>query len=313
MNSTSGKLGGRLWVIAAALLWSTSGVFAKASLFDAWPAETRGIVLAFWRGFFAMLVLAPGVRRPRWNPVLVPMVVCFTAMNVSYLTAMTWTTAANAIWLQSTAPWWVFLFSTLAFREPVVRRDLVPLAFGLLGVGTILGFEFAHSQGLARGGVALGLFSGAAYAGVVVSMRRLREENSPWLVALNHAVAVLAILPWVIAAGRWPSPMQWLVLAGFGVFQMAIPYLCLIRGLRSIGAQEAVAIGLLEPVLNPIWVYLAWRREAPAAWTIAGAGLILLGLLLRYVVWEIVWPVSDEPGKTVKPFRPGKRLNGGMR
>ena len=309
MNSTSGKLRGRLWVIGAALLWSSSGLFAKAPIFDAWPVETRGMILAFWRGFFAMLVLAPGVRRPRWSWFLVPMVICFTAMNLSYLTAMTRTTAANAIWLQSTAPWWVFLFSALVFREPVVRRDLVPLVFGMLGVGTILGFEFAHSQGLARGGVACGLLAGATYAGVVICMRQLCHENSAWLVALNHAVAVVAILPWAVAFGRWPSLTQLLVLAGFGVLQMAIPYLFLIRGLRSVSAQEAVAIGLLEPVLIPVWVFLAWR-EVPAPWTIAGAGLILLGLALRYVVWELLWPagpteetpipVTDEPIPTTK-------------
>jgi drug/metabolite transporter (DMT)-like permease len=290
---------GRLWVIAAALMWSSSGLFAKAPIFDAWPVETRGMILAFWRGFFAMLVLAPSVRRPRWSWFLVPMVICFTAMNLSYLTAMTRTTAANAIWLQSSAPWWVFLFSALVFREPVVRRDLVPLVFGLLGVGTILGCEFAYSQGLARGGVAWGLFSGAAYAGVVICIRQLRHENSPWLVALNHAVAVAAILPWVVAVGHRPSLGQLLVLAGFGALQMAIPYLCLIRGLRSVSAQEAVAIGLLEPVLIPVWVFLAWR-EVPAWWTIAGAGLILLGLLLRYVVWEMLWPAGPgEPSPAI--------------
>ncbi len=296
MKFTSGKFRGRLWVIAAALMWSSSGLFAKAPIFDAWPVEARGMLLAFWRGFFAMLVLAPSVRRPRWNWFLVPMVICFTAMNLSYLTAMTRTTAANAIWLQSTAPWWVFLFSVLVFREPVVRRDLVPLVFGILGVGTILGFEFAHSQGLVRGGVVWGLFSGATYAGVVICIRQLRHENSPWLVALNHAVAVVAILPWVVALGRWPSLVQLLVLAGFGALQMAIPYLCLIRGLRSVSAQEAVAIGLLEPVLIPVWVFLAWR-EVPAPWTIAGAGLILVGLVLRYVVWELLWPAgpAEEP------------------
>ena len=73
------------------------------------------------------------------------------------------------------------------------------------------------------------------------------------------------------------------VLGGFGLFQMALPYVIFARGLRSITSQEATVIGLLEPVLLPVWVYLAWG-EVPAPWTVIGGGLILAGLLLRYGV-----------------------------
>lgn len=283
---------GRLAVLGAALLWSTSGLFAKSPIFAEWPVEVRGPMLAFWRAVFASLILLPTIRRPRWRWLLLPLVFCFAAMNVTYLTAMTRTTAANAIWLQSTAPWWVFAFSVLLFHEPVARRDLVPLGFGILGVSTILGCEFAHSQGIARSGAAFGLASGVFYAGVVVFMRQLRQENSPWLVALNHAVAALVLLPWVVWLGRWPSPAQLAVLVGFGVFQMALPYLLLIRGLRAVGSVEVMGIGLIEPVLIPLWVFLVWG-ERPAWWTILGAGMILAGLLLRYALVELFRPVNS--------------------
>jgi drug/metabolite transporter (DMT)-like permease len=68
---------------------------------------------------------------------------------------------------------------------------------------------------------------------------------------------------------------------------MGVPYLCMIRGLRTISSQEAVAIALLEPVLNPFWVFL-FGLETPHWWTVAGASLILVGLVLRYVVFEWV-------------------------
>jgi drug/metabolite transporter (DMT)-like permease len=281
-----GKLMGRLAVLGAALLWSTSGLFAKSPIFLDWPVELRGPMLAFWRAVFASLILMPTIRRPRWRGLLVPLVLCFAAMNVTYLTAMTRTTAANAIWLQSTAPWWVFLLSVFLFHEPVARRDLVPLVFGVLGVGTILGFELANSQGIARSGALLGLASGGFYAGVVVLMRQLRTENSPWLVALNHAVAAVTLLPWVLWFGRWPSPTQLLVVAGFGIFQMALPYLLLIRGLRVVTSVEAMGIGLIEPVVIPFWVFLAWG-ERPDWWTMLGAAMILTGLFLRYILAEL--------------------------
>ncbi len=277
------KLAGRLSVVAAAILWSSSGLFAKWPIFDVWPASTRGVQLAFWRAFFAALVLLPTVRRPRWRIGLVPLAIAFTLMNVTYLTAMSRTTAANAIWLQSTCPWWVFLFSVLLFRAPIVRRDLIPLAFGVVGVGTILLFEV---RGQARFGVACGLAAGISYAGVVVCMRQLRSENSPWLVALNHAVAALILAPWVFQFGYRPTTLQFAALAAFGALQMALPYLLLIRGLRAISSQEAVAIGMVEPILIPCWAFLI-RGEVPAPWTIVGASLILVGLVLRYVVLEL--------------------------
>jgi len=281
-SSAPGKLAGRLWVVAAALMWSSSGLFVKAPLFEQWSDSIRGPLLAFWRAVFAALVLMPMIRRPRWQRDLVPLTFSFAAMNVMYVTAMTLTTAANAIWLQYTAPWWVFVIGVVLLREPIERRDLIPLGFAVLGVGTILAFEI---RGEAQLGVALGLASGVAFAGVMVFMRRLRAENAAWLVALNHAVAALVLLPWVACCGVWPSVGQLAVLAGFGAFQMALPYLCLSRGLRAISSQEAVGIALLEPVLVPVWVFLAWG-EAPRSWTIVGASLILAGLLLRYVLIE---------------------------
>ena len=276
------KLVGRLSVLAAAVLWSSSGLFAKWPIFDAWPASTRGLTLAFWRAVFAAMILAPTVRGARWRWGLVPLAIAFTLMNVSYLTAMSHTTAANAIWLQSTCPWWVFLFSVFLFREPIVRRDLIPLGFGVLGVSTILLFEL---QGQAAFGAACGLAAGISYAGVVVLMRHLRDENSSWLVALNHAVAALILLPWVWQFGHWPTPPQLAALAAFGILQMALPYLLLLRALRAISSQETVAIGMVEPILIPVWAYLI-RGEVPAPWTFFGACMILVGLTIRYVICE---------------------------
>ena len=84
-----------------------------------------------------------------------------------------------------------------------------------------------------------------------------------------------------LAAHGRRSPSWWYWPAS--ALQMAAPYLFMMRGLQSVSPQEAVGIGLLEPVLLPLWVLLVWG-EVPAWWTVAGAALILAGLLLRYFV-----------------------------
>ncbi|MHB8901292.1 MAG: DMT family transporter [Thermoguttaceae bacterium] len=278
-------MAGRLYVLAAALLWSLCGLFARAPVFDDWSVAQRGLLFAFWRAAFVAMVLLPTIRRPRFRSLLVPLTISFALMNATYLSAISLTTPANAIWLQSAAPWWVFIISVFVFREPVSRQDLVPLAFGMAGVGTILVFEIVAHPGQNLVGIACGIISGVAYGGVVFFMGKLNGENAPWLVALNHAVAAAVMFPLVVWFGLWPSPVELLVLAAFGVFQMAIPYVLLIHGLRSIRAQEAVSIGLIEPVLMPLWTWWIWGVSA-AWWTILGGALILIGLLCRYVFFS---------------------------
>jgi len=279
MPSPRGALAGRLLVVLAAVLWSTGGAFAKAPVFDDWPPEQRGLVMAFWRALFAGLCLAPLVRRPRVSLLLVPMTLAFAAMNVTYLVAMSYTTAANVIWLQMTSPIWVFLFAAVVLREPAGRRDWVLLAFAMAGVGTILWFEM---QSPSRIGVALALASGGLYATVVLFVRRLRAEDSAWLATLNLLVTAAVLLPYMLVDGRWPTGGQWPTLVAFGFLQIGLPYVLFAQALRRISSQEAAGIGLLEPILLPVWVYLIWG-ERTSNWTLAGASLILAGLLLRYL------------------------------
>lgn len=124
----------RFLVLTAALLWSLSGFFVKAPALEGWP----GPVIAFWRAAFACVVLWPLVRRPSWTWKLIPMTAMFAGMNYSYLTAMAQGSAANAIWLQCTAPVWVLLVGVLVFRERSVWRDWLLVGFVAAGVGVIL-------------------------------------------------------------------------------------------------------------------------------------------------------------------------------
>ncbi len=270
----------RVTVLIAALLWSTGGFFAKADIFSDWPAESRGVLLAFWRALFAGAVLLPFVRRASWDWRMAPMALAFTGMNVNYMSAVGLTTAANAIWLQSTAPLWVLLIGIWLGLDRPALRDVVMLATALAGIGLILANEVF---GEALVGVICGLAAGVFYALVVVFMRLLRGHDGTWLVALNHLVAACLLGPYVLANHSVPSGVQLGWLAAFGVLQMALPYVLFARGLRTISSQEATAIALVEPVLLPIWVWLSWG-ERPAWWTLAGGAIIFIGLSVRY------WP-----------------------
>jgi DME family drug/metabolite transporter len=268
---------GRLLVFTAAVLWSTSGFFAKAKTFDGWP----GGLLACWRALFASLVILPLVRRPQWSWWLVPMVVCFVAMMWSYLTAMRMGQAATAIWLQSTAPVWALLVGVGFFGERFHRRDGVLTLLGLAGVGVILYFELGGSQSSA---VIFGLASGVFYAAVIICLRQLRHVDAAWLAFVNHGCTVLCLAPYLYFcdASHWPQGVQWIYLIAFGALQIGIPYVLFAQGLRDVSGHEAGGIALIEPVLVPIWTWLAWgERISPHV--LCGAALIFVGLAWRYL------------------------------
>jgi drug/metabolite transporter (DMT)-like permease len=292
-------LTGRLCIVAAALLWSTSGLFTKAPLFDDWPLEQRAVLLAFWRALFAGLSILPLVRRPSWDWRIAPLVACFACMSLSYMAAVTLNTAGNAIWLQSTAPLWVLLYTLILCRrqridgqsiraQDIERRDLSTLAFAAAGLGLILIFELSRGSGSgsldqSRWGVMFGLTAGACYGAVVMFLSALRRLDATWLVALAQLGTAAVLAPWALSLGREPNLWQMVTLAAFGALQIALPYLLFARGLRSVPSQEASLIGLLEPLLVPAWVLFVLGNDETRWWTAAGGGLILAGLASRYL------------------------------
>src|SRR5690606_12742532 len=148
------------------------------------------------------------------------MAATFAAMCFTFLSSLSLTTAANTIWLQYTAPWWIFIIGTLVLKQPALRRDMLTLAVGAAGVGLILFHEARGTSGPAQWGVVLGLVSAVFYAGVVLFLRSLRAEDTAWLIVVNLLTTALIAAPWALSTGIWPSGWQWPLLLGFSFFQM---------------------------------------------------------------------------------------------
>ena len=280
----------RLLLVAAAVLWSTSGLFVKSPPLEQLPIADRGPLLACFRTLFAAIVLLPFVCRAdvRWHRMLVPTALSFALMNVLFVTAMTRTTAAAAIFLQYTATVWAAALGAFFLRERIDRGTLVALVCAVAGIGWIVAAE-SSSEHFTGNLIALG--SGAAYAGVVIGLRALRTEGAAWLVTLNHAVAGLVLLPWILGRGVTLDPLQWGLVALLGIVQMGLPYLLFARAVRAVTAQEAALVTLLEPILNPGWVWLFWGETPPPS-TIIGGAFILGGLALRYTIFRPARPLA---------------------
>lgn len=278
---------GRLCIVVAALMWSTSGAFTKVLTqptgweLDQPPVDV--LMIACLRVLFASAVLVPFLR-PRdlsFRPAMLLMAACFAVMNASFVAALGWGTAANAIVLQYTAPMWMFVASVWLLGEPADRASLAAVVSGTAGIAVIVAGGWQAGE-LAV--VGIGLLSGLAYAGVVICLRLLRHDSSRWLVVLNLSASGLVLVPLVIRMNA-PTGGQLVVLFLYGAVQMAIPYWLMARGLRSVSPQEAGIITLLEPLLNPLWAWLV-SGEQPHWYTLLGGIFILGGLVWRY------WPRS---------------------
>lgn len=271
---------GRLLLVAAAVLWSVIGVAVKSPLLRDVPGPMFAGCRALTAGLFLLPFIRPSMIRFRWA--LIPLAVCFASMNVLFIVATQETTAAAAIFLQNTASLWAMLFGVFVLRERVVRGNVVALMFGLTGIAWIV---YSDWQGERFTGNAVALMSGVTYAGVIISLRALRGESPLWLIFLCYLVSGAALLGWIIQGLSHLSPLQWALLAGIGPIQMGLPYILFARALKSISPQEASLILLIEPLLNPTWVWLLCG-EAMSPATAVGGALILLGLGLRYTLFR---------------------------
>lgn len=300
----------RALLVLAAVLWSSGSFFMRflrepsplASSFhlELHEPQLTSLQIACYRGLFGGLAMLLLVRKVdvRFRPIMLGMVATFAVMSGLYMSALALGPAANAIFLQNTAPIWVYLFAVFVMGERADRRGWQAVLLGGLGALVIVGGNWPRhlppeEQQAEAFVLLMGLGSGITYAGVMVFLRVLRAESAAWLTALNLIGSAVAIGLYVLLAfgptefWSWasaPSAAQFAVLAVYGAVQMAIPYWLFARGLRVLSPQEAGIITLIEPLLNPLWAYLMTpEKDAPTVPMLLGGVLILAALVWRYV------------------------------
>jgi DME family drug/metabolite transporter len=276
----------------AAILWSSSGAFVKT-------LQLPDVTLAVYRAGFAglsLLIIALATRvKFSFDWRMLGMTASFALMNYWYMASMTRTTAANAIFLQYSAPAWMYLVSVYMLREPQAPRTKPALLIAMAGLAVLIGGEWVR-MGTINNGIILGLMSGAGFAAVALFIRLLRSHDPLWLATLNmlagSGAAALVFLQSpdpAVRAAVWPPPSgtPLLVLIVFGFTQLGLPYVLFGWGLKHVPAPEAGLLALFEPVLMPVWAYL-FAGEIPAASTIVGGAILIAAL-----VWQ-EWPRKTE-------------------
>jgi len=268
----SPRTSARLMLILAAILWSSSGLLLKSL------PEVHWLVIAGVRSAFGLFLFLPGFTQPRPPAGKLALGVGLYIILVSTLMgSMQLGTAAQGIWLQYLAPAVVALWAWRVQKQRLRPAETVAVALTVAALGLIVtgGGGRAHAQS-----VLLGVLSGFGFGFFILFLKSLGSAPPASIFVWTNLGTAAALLPLAALLGvRFPTaPREWLLLALMGTGQLCLPYYFFKRALVHARAVEASLLALLEPILNPIWVFLV-MGEVPPGRVVIGCALIAVGLV----------------------------------
>lgn len=277
MSSVKSK--GSLLILIAAVLWSSGGLFIKSVSLD-------GYAISLWRSAFAALTLfvfycriIPKETRDgsRWfAPQILVTAVVYSALLVLFVLATKLTTSANAIFLQFTAPIYVLFFEPILNKTKIKASDILTV---VITIGAMALFFLGKFDASAVLGNILALASGIFFAAYTLLLKNKKTTAAGmWQsVIVGHCIIVIAMLALTAIGITSPIPNDLAdvgMLVFLGVMQIGVPYSLFTIGIHSVSALDALLLCMLEPVLNPVWVFLG-RGEKPGVWALTGGAIIL--------------------------------------
>ena len=265
-----------LLVLGAAILWSTGGLFIKATHLN--PFE-----VSFGRSLLATITIVILTRKEGFglNRISAITSILYAALLILFVVATKLTTAANAIFLQYTAPVYVLILEPLFYKEKFRARDFVTVAACVAGMSLFFVGKLRPED---VSGNLFALASGVCFALFFLLLRhsKARQVNRAASAIYGNLIVVVLCGPAFLgAAKRGISAQDYARLAYLGIVQIGFAYLlftlAMARGLRSL---DAGIIGYVEPVLNPIWVFL-FLGERPSGWAMIGGAIIIASVIVH--------------------------------
>jgi drug/metabolite transporter (DMT)-like permease len=265
MDSPSERRKALLFILLAAVLWSTSGVLVKV-------IDWQPMAILAGRSLFASLIFLVYLRRipTKWTRWKILAAAASIMTQFLFVTSTKLTTAANAIFLQYTAPIYIVLLAFWFLHEKPSRADWGSMFIIFLGLLLFFGDKLSTNGFY---GNILAVLSGVTSALMIVSFRAQKDGAPEESVLIASLFMALFGFPFVLKEA-W-TVTNWLIIAFLGLFQIGLAFVFFTKAIKHIPALEANLVGTLEPVLNPVWVFL-FLGESMGSFALFG-GLIVLG------------------------------------
>lgn len=263
-----------IYLVLTAILWSLGGVLIKS-------VKWNPVAIAGARSAIASLVMLAYIRRPRftWSKDQILAAIFYAGTVILFVTANKLTTAANAILLQYGAPVYVAIFGSIILKEKTTTADWITISLVILGM--FLFFLDELRPGDLSGNI-IAILSGITFALYIVFMRKQKDESPIESTLLGNILTVIIGLPFMLSSSP-ETRSSWIGILLLGTIQLGISYILYSIAIKDVTALEAILIPIIEPVLNPVWVFLA-MGETPGRWAFVGGAIILASVTLRYTI-----------------------------
>ncbi|MEZ5782610.1 MAG: DMT family transporter [Rhizobiaceae bacterium] len=270
---------GAVLVFLSALCWSFGGAIARfIDEGDAWTVVFWRSVWAaifiigfmFWRdGLRGTLLLIRGMGAPG-----LVVAICFAVASTAFVVALQYTTVANILLMQAAVPLLAALMAWIVFRESVSAATWAAIAAVVGGVAIMVSDSITGDVSPIGDGLAL-LISTMFAAATVITRRFAHVRMTP---ATGLGTIFAAAFASSQASAFTVSQHDMALLFVFGVINLGLGLALFATGARLIPAVYAALLGTFEPILGPIWVWLA-HAEVPSAQTMLGGSIVVIALL----------------------------------
>jgi drug/metabolite transporter (DMT)-like permease len=270
-----------LLLITAAVFWSMGGLLVKS-------VSIHPMAIAGVRSGAACLVVLLFLGRPRftWSIPQIGGALSYAATVTCFVFATKLTTAANAILLEYTAPVYIALFGSWFLGERTRAADWLMMGACLFGMALFFLDSLAPGQLL---GNVFGMMTGLTFAFLAIFLRKQKDTSNLESILLGNAIVAVIGIPFLCLDAPDVRDLSWLLI--LGALQLGLPYVLYAKAIRHVTALDSILIPIIEPILNPLWVFLL-IGERPGPWAVAGGVIVLLAVTVRsvYMVRDKVPP-----------------------